>query len=197
MSVSLSILIIKRSLKLMDRYPNLSLPIAVIFLAFQYVFICYATWITSNTISGYSFGILALDSGSSEFQKPLTDQIGDILRSFSYVLHKPPTLEFFDPEWSQPGHGVFFYTIFGIYPTLGFYQSTQLNYHIILSYVSNLLRLILLASFTFWLCLRPLQSATMRLWARIVESEKPVFTVVFGGAAALAKAGELAFKWLT
>jgi hypothetical protein len=28
----------------------------------------------------------------------------------------------------------------------------------------------------------------MKLWARIIESDKPVFTLLFGGAGAIAKA---------
>jgi hypothetical protein len=36
--------------------------------------------------------------------------------------------------------------------------------------------------------LKPLQNAIMTLWARVIESDKHVFTLVFGGTAALANA---------
>jgi len=37
-------------------------------------------------------------------------------------------------------------------------------------------------------CLRPLQRLIMTLWARVIESDKPVLTLLFGGTTALAKA---------
>jgi hypothetical protein len=36
--------------------------------------------------------------------------------------------------------------------------------------------------------LGPLQSPIMLVWARVIESEKPVFTLVFGGIGAALKA---------
>jgi hypothetical protein len=37
-------------------------------------------------------------------------------------------------------------------------------------------------------CLKPLHRPVMTLWARVIESDKPVFTLLFSGTAALAKA---------
>jgi hypothetical protein len=45
-------------------------------------------------------------------------------------------------------------------------------------------RLKSLNSFSVSLLQRPI----MTLWARIIESDKPVFTLIFGGSAAFAKA---------
>ena len=50
-----------------------------------------------------------------------------------------------------------------------------------------MVRLLLAVIFIVSYMLRPLQSGIFALWARIIESEKPVFTLVFGGIAGLAK----------
>ena len=61
-----------------------------------------------------------------------------------------------------------------------------------LSAFTNLLpsfiRFSIMTIFILSFLLKPLQNAIMTLWARVIESDKPVFTLVFGGAAALAKA---------
>jgi hypothetical protein len=54
--------------------------------------------------------------------------------------------------------------------------------------LSSFIRLSIMAIFILSFFLKPLQNAIMTLWARVIESDKPVFTLVFGGAAALAKA---------
>jgi hypothetical protein len=36
--------------------------------------------------------------------------------------------------------------------------------------------------------LKPLQIPIMTLWARVIESDKPVFTLLFGGIATIVKA---------
>ena len=55
------------------------------------------------------------------------------------------------------------------------------------AFLSNMVRLLLAVIFIVSYMLRPLQSVILALWARIIESEKPVFTLVFGGIAGLAK----------
>jgi hypothetical protein len=55
------------------------------------------------------------------------------------------------------------------------------------AFLSNMVRLLLAVIFIVSYMLRPLQSGILALWARIIESEKPVFTLVFGGIAGLAK----------
>jgi hypothetical protein len=51
----------------------------------------------------------------------------------------------------------------------------------------NLGRLGLAALFVASYLLKPLHQAISSLWARIVESDKPIFTLLFGGGAAAAK----------
>ena len=48
-------------------------------------------------------------------------------------------------------------------------------------------RLLLALIFACSFLLRPIQRPISTLWARIVESDKPVFTLLFGGAAFLAE----------
>jgi hypothetical protein len=52
----------------------------------------------------------------------------------------------------------------------------------------SLIRLSIMTIFILSFFLKPLQNAIMTLWARVIESDKPVFTLMFGGAAALGKA---------
>ena len=66
-----------------------------------------------------------------------------------------------------------------------------------LQFLSGLIRLSLSVVFVASCLLRPLIMRPVSLvWARIVESEKPVFTVIFGGAAAFATAISEAVKHL-
>ncbi len=69
-----------------------------------------------------------------------------------------------------------------------------------LSALTNLLpnftRFSIMAIFIGSFFLRPLQRPIMTLWARIIESEKPIFTLLFGGAAAFATAISEAAKHL-
>jgi hypothetical protein len=45
-----------------------------------------------------------------------------------------------------------------------------------------------MAIFIVSFCLKPLRNPIMTLWLRIIESDRPVFKLLFGGTAALAKA---------
>ena len=56
--------------------------------------------------------------------------------------------------------------------------------------VPGLLRAVLLLFFIFLLLIKPFHAVIMTLWGRIVESDKPIFTMVLGSAAAFAKAFE-------
>ena len=56
-----------------------------------------------------------------------------------------------------------------------------------LALLPNMGRLLLALIFACSFLLRPIQRPISTLWARIVESDKPVFTLLFGGAAFLAE----------
>lgn len=59
----------------------------------------------------------------------------------------------------------------------------------ILNLIPNLTRLLILILFIVSFVLRPrIQGPIMTLWRRIIESDKPIFTLVLGGLAALVKA---------
>jgi hypothetical protein len=53
--------------------------------------------------------------------------------------------------------------------------------------IPNLIRFAITVIFVGSFFLRPLQRPIMTLWARVVESDKPVFTLLFGSTAVLAK----------
>lgn len=54
----------------------------------------------------------------------------------------------------------------------------------------SLVRIFIVGIFTLTLLLYPARKFLMNLWLRVLESDKPVFTVVFGGVAALFKTGQ-------
>jgi hypothetical protein len=57
-----------------------------------------------------------------------------------------------------------------------------------LNVLPTLIRFSIMAIFISSFLLKPLHHPIMTLWARIIESDKPVFTLLFGGTAALAGA---------
>jgi hypothetical protein len=73
------------------------------------------------------------------------------------------------------------------------YSTDNLSFNVV-GYFASLLRFVLSIVFVGSFLLRPIVIRPISLvWARIVESDKPVFTVIFGGAAAFASAiGEAA-----
>jgi hypothetical protein len=56
------------------------------------------------------------------------------------------------------------------------------------SYLPNLMRLTISLVFITSFLLKPLITLLSLIWARVDESDKPVFTLIFGGASALATA---------
>jgi hypothetical protein len=56
---------------------------------------------------------------------------------------------------------------------------------ITLALIPNIGRLLLALIFACSFPLRPIQNPISTIWARIVESDQPVFTLIFGGVAAL------------
>jgi hypothetical protein len=58
----------------------------------------------------------------------------------------------------------------------------------LLNLIPNFSRLAIMIIFVGFFLLKPLQGPIMTLWLRIIESDKPVFTLVLGGGAAIIKA---------
>jgi hypothetical protein len=75
-------------------------------------------------------------------------------------------------------------TGFSINPTTWFLFSLSA----LTALLAYMIRLSILIIFMASLLLKPAQRPIMTLWARVIESDKPVFTLLFGGTAALAKA---------
>jgi hypothetical protein len=61
------------------------------------------------------------------------------------------------------------------------------NVSFMIGFLPNLMRLCITVIFIGSFFLKTIQSPIMTLWAHIVESEKPIFTLLFGGSAAFAK----------
>lgn len=64
------------------------------------------------------------------------------------------------------------------------------QFMLLMGLMPNLLRVILAFTFLFSFFLQPAKGVILTAWARVVESDKPVFTLVFGGVAGIAKAIE-------
>jgi hypothetical protein len=54
--------------------------------------------------------------------------------------------------------------------------------------IPNSIRLLITVIFVSLFFLKSAEHSIMTLWARVIESDKPVFTLLFGGTAAVAKA---------
>jgi hypothetical protein len=66
----------------------------------------------------------------------------------------------------------------------------------VLALLINASRLAVTAIFVSSFLLKPAQPLLMVLWARVVESDKHIFTLLFGGGAAAAKAVEWLIRTL-
>ena len=77
-----------------------------------------------------------------------------------------------------------------------FMQQLLIELSILLSFLMNFFRLLLVLLFIMSFLMKPIQRPFMALWARIIESDKPVFTLLFGGGAAAAKAIEAVIQAL-
>jgi hypothetical protein len=84
----------------------------------------------------------------------------------------------------------FHYIVYTIthYEMQGSFDEFMWRYSNLVNLIPNLVRFSIMAIFILSYLLQPLQRPIMILWARVIESDKPVFTLVFGGTAALAKA---------
>ncbi len=67
----------------------------------------------------------------------------------------------------------------------------------VLSAFTNISRLAVLALFLLSFLFRPLQALFLTFWARVVETDQPVFTFVLGGAAAFLKSVQELIKVFT
>ena len=58
---------------------------------------------------------------------------------------------------------------------------------VLVNLIPNLIRFLITAVFVASFFLKTIQLPIMTLWARIIESNKPVFTLLFGGGATIVK----------
>jgi len=88
---------------------------------------------------------------------------------------------------------VFSARIFGIveYPFIATGRIPWLDYRVfmlnVMYYLPGVLRLLLAAAFVLSIFARPIHTTVLLLIQRLVESDKPIFTVVFSGSAAIVK----------
>ena len=92
------------------------------------------------------------------------------------------------------GHGAYFGEDFGNDTgdwTFDFVPSANM----MLAWFANISRLCLAVLFIVGAILAPARDALLGIWARVIESEKPVFSLMFGGVAAGAKFVEACAKY--
>jgi hypothetical protein len=67
---------------------------------------------------------------------------------------------------------------------------------IFVNLIPNVIRFSIMAIFMASFLLVPFRRPIMTLWARVIESDKPVFTLLLGGIAGFAEAGQRIAKIL-
>ena len=74
------------------------------------------------------------------------------------------------------------------YPPAGVLQIDMIRrVTVLVNLIPNLIRFLITAVFVASFFLKTIQLPIMTLWARIIESNKPVFTLLFGGGATIVK----------
>jgi hypothetical protein len=170
-SISFTMYLCRLASRTLPERPYYSFIIYVLFAALQYAsvefFVMFQESVT-RALSFYMFSFMGIGS------LPLTFIIAT---SLSYVIKNA---EF----------NIITRIIDGVSGAfVGF--SGLLNYILfVISYFPILLRFTVFAAFLLSFILRPAQKFILLLIARTVESDKPIFTITFGGIAAFAKAVE-------
>lgn len=118
---------------------------------------------------------------------------------FLFIGHQPSAAyakmelfqEFFDRSTYSP-YTIVEYFLY-VEPKLEILYLIQ-TLTLMLGVVSHLGRFLVLLIFAFSFLLRPAQSIFLKITARIIESEKPIFTMVFGAIGAFVKGGSEIYK---
>jgi hypothetical protein len=185
LSITLTAIAARRMAKYVRNQPYLNLIGLLILVLFQYFMFCYsqAIYLLLNT----TIPILYLYAESPKFadystlRELITLSLGDIWNWFSV-------------EQLYPSVGLARIKIAMNFSILDAAKTNGFVFELLMSVIVNVGRLIILCIFLFSYLLRPVRVPVMTIWARIIESEKPTFTLVFGGAAALLKAVQEVLK---
>jgi hypothetical protein len=165
---------------ILTEFPFLNLFGLLLLVCFQYALLCYWTptvdTIRYTTINQVAYPCYFYACDYSPFG--ITEMLSSLRRLFTSLRALSPSLQMhnFVSAFSYPSEPLSVTEVFQ------FRLSTLLSAFIFVA------RLSITAIFITSFFLQTLQGPIMTLWARVIESDKPVFTLVFGGAATLAKA---------
>jgi hypothetical protein len=184
-SVSLTQLTARGVAGVLTQKPLVNFILFIFLAGFQYVLLCL--WVPmvsllSNMATGYIrtfiLGPYPLPPSGTRYL-PLFDEI----KAFFVGIT--------NPAWEID---VLVNSIVFLRP-LGYVLIRSYGIGYFLAVLPNLLRLAIALSFVISYLLKPLQTPLLALIARIIESDKPIFTLLFTGIAALAKAIEAAVEY--
>jgi hypothetical protein len=175
-SISLTRFASARVALILARAPYLNLLGAILLLLFQYALLCYSPVFVFSThlwIGAIIHGAVEHSLTKSDAFDWLLDVFKEMPQLTSLNLRKQIAMVAYlltPDEWDMK---------------VDLYVQ-HLSH--LLAAVPCLARLVVAAIFTGLFFLQSLQHSIMTLWARVIESDKPVFTLVFGGTAAVGKA---------
>jgi hypothetical protein len=152
--------------KILTRVPLFNLVGILLLFIFQYLVFCYwGSFATQN--ASYSFTFCTMFNFRNDYET----QLGFIIM-FGSLYYPISFMKFIFHSGIHYNDSYVF----------------ELYLSIFINLIPNLIRFSIMAIFIFSFLLKPVQQPIMTLWARVIESDRPVFTLLFGGAAALAKA---------
>jgi hypothetical protein len=192
-SITLTIVAAEKGTRLIGRYPKAGFLFLLAALAFQYIiFVIWAPAAffvrTMIAVTILETKMLPLPSSPNEFFMTLISiveivehELGDLSNglarywSLDYVPSIRSDMAYISLDSASPN----------------FSWSTSL-----IGFVGSLGRIVLTFVFILLFSIKPLHTTLSTLWLRVVESDKPIFTLLFGGGAAAAKAVEWVIQTL-
>jgi hypothetical protein len=153
--------------RIVTRVPLLNLVGLLFLVAFQYVLFCI-----HPLLIGVAHYLLFMSPSPKDFVQGMWEMLGIIFEGEAKYAVRRPFMEGFSMFLMLGGSPVVF---------------PYILYSFMTSALINGMRLLISAFFVGSFMLKPAQRSLMTLWARIIESDKPIFTLLFGAAAAAAK----------
>lgn len=186
LSITLTAIAARSMAHVIGKRPHLNLIALLGLISFQYLLFCYSQALFlffRNVIPVFYLYATSPNKVADypAFRELLTLTIESISNWFSIGQMDPRLV-------SERIKIALSFSLFDVAKTNGFV------FALLMSVVVNVGRVLILFVFLASHLLQPLRAPVMTIWARIVESEKPTFTLVFGGVAALLKAAQELLK---
>jgi hypothetical protein len=166
--------------RLLTKVPSLNLAALIFLLLLQYIMLVYSYWNFNSTL----YTIVNLLEIPHVADAPILDIFQEVAKLFVEAIWAPFELAF---EGISPSiYAIVTVPFTGESGAFG-PAKVLLDLSDLLSLLPSLSRFGLAAIFIGSFLLQTLQSPFMHFWARVIESEKPVLTLLFAGGAAIAQ----------